>query len=58
MQKYCEQLRLSEFLSYRVSSYLGSNLLEAGRRPVRSQIPLRYLARSWCEAGRVPASSC
>ena len=46
-----------------------SNLLEAGLRPVRSQIPLRYLVRSWFETGRRqvrswsqtcrrPASSC
>jgi len=30
----------------------GTKLVEAGRRPVRSQIPLRYLVRSWFDAGR------
>jgi len=29
----------------------SSNLLEAGRRPVRSQIPLRYLVADRFEAG-------
>jgi len=36
----------------------SSSLLEAGRRPVRSQIPLRYLVADRLEAGRRPASSC
>jgi len=30
----------------------SSNLLEARRRPVRSQIPLRYLVADKSEAGR------
>jgi len=30
----------------------SSNLLETGLRPGRSQIPLRYLDRSWFGAGR------
>jgi len=32
----------------------SSNLLEAGRRPVRSQIPLRYLVADKFETGRGP----
>jgi len=34
----------------------SSNLLEAGRRPVRSQIPLRYLVADRLEAGRGPVA--
>jgi len=33
----------------------SSNLLESGRRPVRSQIPLRYLVADRFESGRRPA---
>jgi len=32
------------------------NLLKAGRKPVRSQIPLRYLVADRFEAGRGPAA--
>ena len=34
----------------------SSNLLNAGRRPVRSQIPLRYLVADSFEAGRGPVA--
>jgi len=34
----------------------SSNLLEAGRRPVRSQIPLRYLVADRFEAGSKPVA--
>jgi len=33
-----------------------SNLLEPGRRPIRSQIPLRYLVADRSEAGRRPVT--
>jgi len=37
-------------------SKLVRSRFEAGRRPVQSQIPLRYLVRSWFEAGRGPVA--
>ena len=36
----------------------SSDLLQPRRRPVRRQIPLRYLVADRSEAGRIPDSSC
>jgi len=51
----CDQDSVMEF-DFEPTCRDSSNLLEPGRRPVRSQIPLRYLIADRSEAGRRPVA--